>query len=56
MAVSVPSGSLEHVLRIREWTPIEPGDVEVNYYAAGVGLVLEVEGDDRLELVSVTTD
>jgi hypothetical protein len=54
-SVSVPYGSFVGVLKTREWTPLEPGDVEHAYYAPGVGLVLEAEGDDRLELVSVTT-
>jgi len=54
-SVTVPYGSFERVVKMREWTPLEPGDEEFAYYAPGVGLVLEVEGDERLELVSVRT-
>jgi len=55
-SASVPYGSFANVLKTKEWTPLEPGDVEHAYYARGVGLILEVEGDDRLELVSVGGD
>ena len=34
----------------------EPGDEEEAYYAPGVGLVLEVEGNDRIELARVITE
>ena len=54
--VAVPFGSFTDVLVIKEWTPLEPGDEEEAYYAPGVGLILEVEGDDRVELVRVTTE
>lgn len=54
-SVTVPYGSFERVLKTKDWTPLEPGDVEHKYYAPGVGVILEVEGDDRLELVSVLT-
>lgn len=53
-SVTVPSGSFEDVLMMKEWTPLEPGDEEYAYYAPGVGLVLEVEGSDRLELISAS--
>jgi len=52
--VTVPYGSFEDVLVTKEWTPLEPGVEEQKYYAPGVGLILEVEGGDRMELVSVT--
>lgn len=52
-SATVPYGSFANVLQTKEWTPLEPGDVEHGYYARGVGLILEVEGDERLELVSV---
>lgn len=52
--VTVPYGSFEDVLVTREWTPLEPGAEEQKYFAPGVGLILEVEDDDRMELVSVT--
>jgi len=55
-SATVPYGSFANVLKTKEWTPLEPGDVEHGYYARGVGLILEVEGDERLELVSVEED
>ncbi len=55
-SVSVPYGSFDRVLKTREWTPLEPGDEEAAYYAPGVGLILEAEGGDRLELVSVSSE
>ncbi len=54
--VTVPHGTFTDVLVTKEWTPLEPGDEEEAYYAPGVGLVLEVEGNDRIELVRVTTE
>ncbi len=53
-SVTVPYGSFERVLKTKDWTPLEPGDVEHKYYAPNVGLILEVEGDDRLEPVIVS--
>lgn len=56
--VSVPYGDFSNVLVTKEWSTLSPGDVEVKYYAAGVGLVLVEElkgkGTVRQELVSVT--
>ena len=53
-AAVVPYGSYTGVLVTREWTPLEPGAEEYKYYAPGVGLILEVEGEDRIELVRMT--
>ena len=56
--VSVPYGDFSNVLVTKEWSPLSPGDVEVKYYAPGVGLVLTEElkgkGTVREELVNVT--
>lgn len=52
---TVPFGSFAELLVIREWTPLEPEVIENKYYAAGVGVVLElkVAGESgRVELVS----
>lgn len=55
--VSVGYGDFSNVLAIKEWTPLSPGEIEVKYYAAGVGLVLVEElkgkGTVREELVNV---
>lgn len=58
-SVTVPYGAFENCLQTKEWTPLEPGIEENKYYASGVGLLLEVaisEGDERLELVEITTE
>ncbi len=57
-SVTVPFGSYAHVLKTRDWTPLEPGQVAHKYYAEGVGFILEIKiegASDRVELVSVTT-
>jgi hypothetical protein len=47
----VPYGSFRSVVKIKEWTPLEPGVVEEKYYAPGMGLVLtkQVEGGSDWE-------
>jgi hypothetical protein len=40
-AVSVPFGTLHHVLRTLEFARIEPGVVDQKIYAPGIGIVLE---------------
>lgn len=52
---TVQFGSLNGLLVIREWTPLEPDVAEEKYYAAGVGAVLEIVvqgGTGRAELIS----
>ena len=52
----VPYGSFDHVLTTDEWTPLERGVVERQYYVAGVGDIIEatVKGQpERIELVDV---
>jgi hypothetical protein len=51
----VPYGTYDKVLQTRNFSPIEPNAVEEKFYAAGVGVVLEITvsgGSDRSELVS----
>ena len=55
-SVKVPYGSYNHVLVTEEFTPLEPGVVERQYYVAGVGDIIEatVKGQlERIELVAV---
>jgi hypothetical protein len=55
-SVNVPYGSYNHVLVTEEFTPLEPGVVERQYYVAGVGDIVEatVKGEpERIELVAV---
>jgi hypothetical protein len=37
---------------VREWNPVEPGGEAFKVYAPGIGLILELEGETRIELVS----
>jgi hypothetical protein len=51
---TVPAGTFDDLVVIREWNPLEPDVVEDKYHAAGVGVVLEVKvegGDGRVELI-----
>ncbi len=55
VAETVAFGSYDDVTVIKEWNPFLPDVVEEKYYAAGVGLILEVAvrgGDDRIELIA----
>jgi hypothetical protein len=47
-AVTTPAGNFTHCLKVKETTPLEPGNVEYKLYAPGVGLVQ----DGTLKLVS----
>jgi hypothetical protein len=53
-SVTVPFGYFKGVLVTKDWTPLEPDLFEHKYYSAGVGLVLEQGGDERVELISYT--
>ena len=55
-AVSVPADDFPSCLQTRDFTPVEPDALEHKFYAAGVGLVLEVnpESGERLELIEFT--
>jgi hypothetical protein len=35
--VTVPYGSFDHVLKTKEWTPLQPVFFEHKYYVRGVG-------------------
>ena len=50
--VTVPAGTYTNVLRTKEWTPLENASVEHKYYAPGVGLIMEQDGSQQLQLVS----
>ena len=57
IAVSIPYGAFDDVVRTEDTTPLEPLLVENKYYAPGVGVVLEKTvqgGDERVELVAFT--
>jgi hypothetical protein len=54
-SVSVPAGDFDHCVAVEEWSPLEPADVVVKYYAPQVGMVLEVDRTtgERLELLEL---
>jgi hypothetical protein len=52
--VTVPYGTFTGCVQIEEWNGLERGDHEQKYYAPGIGVVLEVGGDERVELVELT--
>lgn len=54
----VPFGNYAGCAKTLDFSPLDPGVEEEKYYAAGVGVVLEVdlETGERLELVDVLTD
>jgi hypothetical protein len=55
VAETVPFGTFEDLLVIREWNPLAPEVVEEKYYASGIGMVLEVVvegGNERVELIT----
>ena len=56
-SATVPYGSLTHLLKTKDFSPLEPAVVEHKFYARGVGSVLEREvrgGTEVLALVEVT--
>jgi hypothetical protein len=53
---SVPYGSFDHVLKTKEWTPLEPDVVDHKFYARGVGGIAEATvkgGSEKLKLISI---
>lgn len=55
-SVEVPYGSYSDVLVTEDFTPLEPGMVELKYYAPGIGFVMEqtiAGGGGSIELVEI---
>jgi hypothetical protein len=52
-SVTVPFGSFDNVVQTRDFTPLEPGLEEHKYYAAGIGLIKEVNPDTGEEIVLI---
>jgi hypothetical protein len=49
--VTVPAGQFSGCVKTRDLSAIEPDADEYKYYCPGVGNVLELEDEDRLELI-----
>ncbi len=54
-SVIVPFGSYDNCIKTKDWNPFEPKVVEYKYYAKGIGVVLEEETGQRVELIDVLT-
>ncbi len=58
-AVTITFGAFQNCVKTKEWTQLEP-DIEANkYYAAGVGVILEIHTKgpaERNELINITTE
>lgn len=54
-SVSLAFGHYDHVLKTREWNPLESSAGEHKYYVLGIGLVLEVsvDGGERVQLMDI---
>ena len=52
--VTVPFGQFNNCVETKEFTKLEPEDVEYKYYAKGIGQVLGRSENERDELISVT--
>ena len=51
--VTVPYGSFEAVVQTKDYTPLEPDLLEYKYYAAGIGMVQEINPKTGEEVVLV---
>ncbi|MGH7731580.1 MAG: hypothetical protein ACRENJ_10075 [Candidatus Eiseniibacteriota bacterium] len=52
-STTVLQGSFAGVVVTKEWTSLEPNSIEKKYYAPGIGLIMEENGPERLELVQI---
>ena len=52
--VTVPAGTFTNCVKIAEWNPLEPGILEHDFYAPGIGSVREVavKGESGFEDLS----
>ena len=57
-SVTVPYGSFSHCLKTEDFSPIEPENEELKFYAPGIGRVLEidVQTGERNRLVAIEFD
>ena len=51
---SIELGDYDDVVVMEHWTPLEPDVVEEKWYAAGVGVIYETDGDSEVELIEFT--
>jgi hypothetical protein len=53
-SATVPYGSFNNCVKTKEFTRLDPTDIEHKYYAPGVGQVLTISATEREELISIT--
>lgn len=53
--VTIGIGTFKHCVQTLEFSPLEPGATEWKFYAAGIGMILDIdlETGDRIELVGI---
>ena len=51
---SIGLGDFDDVVVMEHWTPLEPDTIEEKWYAAGVGVIYETDGDSEVELIEFT--
>jgi hypothetical protein len=51
---SIGLGDYDDVIVMEHWNPLEPDAVEEKWYAAGVGVIYETDGDSEVELIEFT--
>lgn len=52
--VTVNGHTYTHVIKTKDFTPLEPDNVAYKYYAPDVGVVMEEEDEEQVELVEFT--
>ena len=51
---SIGLGDYDDVVVMEHWNPLEPDVIEEKWYAAGVGVIYETDGDAEVELIEFT--
>ena len=51
---SIGLGDYDDVVVMEHWNPLEPDVIEEKWYAAGVGVIYESDGDAEVELIEFT--
>jgi len=51
--VDIPFGSFEDVVQTKDYTPLEPDQLEHKFYAAGIGMVKEIDVEAGYEILLV---
>jgi hypothetical protein len=49
--VTVPAGTFEGCLKTKDSSALDPSVFAYKYYCPGIGIALEEEGDERVELI-----